>query len=179
MRSRWWYLLGLAVVPLALALTTHGADADVNHAVIHFDDPGRVVTLTIPTPPCRPDQHTIVCQWELLVNEPFVPGQPIVGEVFGTSGVLYVPYPAFCGVIQADAMVGPPQRREVGFRHLINTCTCPSNPQIGLTSLVIRPPSGGSTGPDELALFLGLVVVAGALGRRRTTWSTGSVSPRR
>ena len=111
----------------------------------------------------------VACTWELVVNEPFVPGQPVVGAVFGTSGVLHVSYPPFCGVIQADAFVGPPPRREVGYQHQINTCTCPSNPQIGLTSLVTRSPSGGTPGPDELALFLGLVVVAGALGRRRMT----------
>ena len=123
---------------------------------------------TIPTPGCRPDGNTVACQWELVVNEPAVPGQPVVGMATGTSGVLQVPYPSFCGVIQADAMVGPPERLEVGHRHLINTCDCPSNAQIGLTSLITRPPSGGGTGPDELALFLGLAVVAGALGRRRT-----------
>jgi hypothetical protein len=170
MRSRWWYLLGLAAVPLALGLSMHAADADMGRAVIQFNDPGRVVTLTIPTPPCRPDGNTIACQWELEVDEPNVPGQPVVGTAFGTSGVLSIPYPSYCGVIQADAVVGPPPRREVGYQHQINTCVCPSNSQVGLTSLITRPPSGGgTTGPDELALFLGLVVVAGALGRRRTT----------
>ena len=88
MRSRWWYLLGLAAVPLSLAFSTQVANADIPHAQIHFDDPGRVVTLTIPTPPCRPDQQSIACTWELFVNEPFVPGQPVVGVVYGTSGVL-------------------------------------------------------------------------------------------
>lgn len=104
MRSRWWYLLGLAAVPLSLAFSTQVANAD-SHAQINFDDIGRVVTLTIPTPPCRPDHQSIACTWELFVNEPDVPGQPVVGEVYGTSGVLSVNYPAFCGVIQADAIV--------------------------------------------------------------------------
>ncbi len=167
MRSRWWYLLGLAAVPLSLAFSTQVANAD-SHAQINFDDIGRVVTLTIPTPPCRPDHQSIACTWELFVNEPDVPGQPVVGEVYGTSGVLSVNYPAFCGVIQADAIVGPPPRFEVGYRHQIENCGCPSSvPQVALTSVVTRPPTVGTADPDQLALFLGLAVVAGALGRRR------------
>jgi hypothetical protein len=46
--------------------------------------------------------------------------------VTGTSGVLSVPYPAsFCGVLQADALFGPSQRKMVGIRHQISTCDCP------------------------------------------------------
>jgi hypothetical protein len=167
MRSRWWFLLGLALAPLAVALPIHGADAVTHHyPEIRFNDPGRYASLTIPTPGCRGDQR---CTWELIVNEPFVPGQPVVGAVYGTSGVLYVRYPPICGVIQADAIVGPPPKLVVGYRHQINDCGCPTSPQIGLTALITRPPTGGGVAPDQLALFLGLAVVAGALGRRRTT----------
>ena len=162
--------MGLAAVPLSLLLPIQVVGAATEHnAQIRFDDPGRVVTLTIPTPGCREDNHAIACRWELYVNEPFVPGQPVVGVASGTSGVLSVEYPSFCGVIQADAIIGPPPNLVVGHRHQINTCGCPSSSKIGLTSLITRPLTPGTAGPDQLALFLGLVVVAGALGRRRAT----------
>ena len=58
----------------------------------------------------------------------------------------------------------------VGHRHQVNTCGCPSSSKIGLTSLITRTPTPvPMPAPDQLALFLGLVVVAGALGRRRAT----------
>jgi hypothetical protein len=125
---RRWSRLVMAVVPLLLlAVPTPAAAAtaaDTDFAHIKFDDQAHIVTLTIPTAPCRHDRHTTSCNWELLVNEPYVPGQPVVGAVFGTSGVLSVSYPALCGVLQADALVGPPPRMEVGHRHVINSCTC-------------------------------------------------------
>ncbi len=123
---RRWSCLAMAVVSvLLLAVPTPAAAAtDTDFAHINFDDQAHMVTLTIPTSPCRHDGHTTSCNWELFVNEPEVPGQPVVDAVFGTSGVLSVPYPALCGVLQADALVGPPPRKEVGHQHVITTCNC-------------------------------------------------------
>jgi hypothetical protein len=127
---RRWSCLVVALVPLLLlavptpAVAAPATAADTDFAHIKFDDQAHTVTLTIPTSPCRHDHHTTSCNWELFVNEPNVLGQPVVGAVFGTSGVLSVSYPALCGVLQADAMVGPPPRMEVGHRHAINSCNC-------------------------------------------------------
>jgi hypothetical protein len=120
----------LLLLLLALPATPAGAvgEADtqfahIQFAHIQFADQARMVMLTIPTPACRHSSETTApCNWELFVDEPFAPGQPVVGAVSGSSGVLSVPYPSFCGVLQADALVGSPPRREVGYRHVINTC---------------------------------------------------------
>lgn len=92
---------------------------------LHFDDQTRTVTFTVPTPPCpRADRN---CQWLLWMNEPKVPGQPAVAMVTGTSGVLTLDYPAFCGIIQADVLIGPvPWDYALGRRRAINTCPTPT-----------------------------------------------------
>jgi hypothetical protein len=112
------------MILLLLALPTSAGAAGTQFVHIHFVDQARMVTLTIPNPACRPGDQTTSCVWELFVNEPDVPGQPVVGAVSGTSGVLSVPYPTTCGVLQADALVGAPPRKAVGYRHVINTCRC-------------------------------------------------------
>lgn len=118
--------LALALAPLVLLFMPAQAGADSQFASLGFNDTAHVVTLAVPSTPCRSDHKAIACTWTLSVNEPDVAGQPVVGTATGTAGVLSVTYPAFCGRIQADALVGPPQRKEVGYRHLINTCDCPS-----------------------------------------------------
>jgi hypothetical protein len=109
---------------LLLAVPAPAGAAAVPYSQVNFDDQARMVTLIIPTPACQVVAHTTSCNWELFVNEPDVPGQPVVSAVFGTSGVLSVPYPALCGVLQADALVGSPPRKDVGHQHEINTCNC-------------------------------------------------------
>ena len=159
-------LLGLIpVVLLALPAQTAGADS---LAHLRFDDSSHVVTLAIPTPSCRQDHHGTACTWALFVDEPFAPGRPVVAAVSGTSGVLSVPYPQFCGVLQADAVVWPPVRKMVGYRHLINACACPSaGGQIALSSYAKPTPTGGGTGRDELVLGLGLLSLAAAVAWRK------------
>ena len=86
-----------------------------------------VVTMRVPSkvycPPTQPD-----CDWMLYVNEPDIPPQPVVGYQIAAAGsgvaILEVKYPSdFCGVIQADALVGPsPWLREFGHQMMINTC---------------------------------------------------------
>jgi hypothetical protein len=176
---RWLYLTLVVIPVLLLARPVPAAAADTHLAHLSFGDKAGVVTLAIPTPACRKFEDHTGCQWELFVDEPLTPGQPVIGAAFGTSGVLSVPYPTFCGVLQADALVGPPTRKDVGYRHLIKTCGCPA--PLDLTSFVkplstpglanVRPPST----PDSanLPLGLGLLVVAGVLGKRRTLVSRG------
>ena len=63
------------------------------------------------------------CEWQLFVDEPDIPSQTVVGTATGTSGILTVNYPKnFCGVIQADAIVGPsPWLYQFGHRKMIKT----------------------------------------------------------
>ncbi|HEY7915760.1 MAG TPA: hypothetical protein VIC86_02190 [Acidimicrobiales bacterium] len=121
---RRWFGPALAMILLLLTLPTSAGAAGTQFVHVNFLDQARMVTLTIPTPACRPGDQATSCVWELFVDEPDVPGQPVVGTVFGTSGVLSVPYPTTCGVLQADALVGSPPRKAVGYQHVINTCHC-------------------------------------------------------
>jgi hypothetical protein len=124
---RRWLGPALAVVTLLLvAQPTPAGAADSQFVHIKFDDQARMVTMTIPTPACRQSVRATPCNWELFVDEPDAAGQPVVGTAFGASGVLSVPYPSLCGVLQADALVGPPARRVLGYRHALNTCDCAS-----------------------------------------------------
>jgi len=124
---RRWFgpVLALILMLLLLSAMPTPAGAEGTQFVhVNFVDQARMVTLTIPTPACGHSAHATPCVWELFVDEPDVPGQPVVGAVSGTSGVLSVPYPTTCGVLQADALVGSPPRKAVGYRHVINTCHC-------------------------------------------------------
>jgi hypothetical protein len=122
-------VIGVVITVVAMLGMDFADTAGANtHVVIQFHNPSYepgYVTLQIPNPPCRTTTTTPRCEWALFVNEPDNGGK-IVGWVFGTSGTLSVPYPAgFCGLLQADASVGPPYRREVGHRVMVNTCECP------------------------------------------------------
>jgi hypothetical protein len=106
------------------------------HSVLRIDDAAGRVELTIPTPPCPvSNEH---CEWMLVINEPELPGQPIVGSVTGTSGVLTLAFPKFCGVIQADSLIGPaPWMATHGIRRRIDTCTTPTTTT---TTTSTKPP---------------------------------------
>jgi hypothetical protein len=115
-----------ALVALGSVLLTAGTAAAaprVTHfANIKFSDATGQVTLTIPTASCG------TCEWMLSVDEPKSAAQTVIGTATGTSGVLTVAYPAdFCGVIQADALLGPaPWDLRVGHRRTIQTASpCP------------------------------------------------------
>lgn len=96
-------------------------------AAITFWNNDNVVTLNVPSvcPTGNPN-----CVWMLSVNEPDIPAQTVVGTATGTSGVLTVAYPTnFCGVIQADVLVGPaPWRLMFGHQASIQngSCNCPA-----------------------------------------------------
>ena len=133
--------IGSVIVLIACSVTLGGAAwsaADSSStAVITFNDAARQVQLTIPTPACPTSQPD--CQWKFFLNEPKLSVD--VATVYGTSGVLTLDYPEdFCGVIQADAYVGPPWVAKRGFQHTIEDCTPP-------TTTTTEPPTTTTTEP--------------------------------
>jgi hypothetical protein len=137
--SRWYRLLvGLAalLVTTGTGLVTAGATAGASATtttqatpqfafpVLRFDATTSTATLIIPTPPC-PGGAT-GCEWMLYANEPALPGTPTIGSVVGTSGTLTMVMPAFCGVIQIDALIGPDWTYKTGSKHQVDTCTTPT-----------------------------------------------------
>jgi hypothetical protein len=95
------------------------AAASSSSATIKFDDVAQQVQLIIPTPACAASQPN--CQWKFFLNEPKLSVD--VATIYGTSGTLTLAYPKnFCGVIQADAYVGPPFEAKRGFQHTIADC---------------------------------------------------------
>jgi hypothetical protein len=132
-------LLAVAFVLLLVAVTTEyaawGAPDSTSSAVITFDDAAQAVHLTIPTPPCPDSQPQ--CQWKFFLNEPKL--HVDVATVYGTVGVLSIDYPAnFCGVIQADAYVGPPWVPKRGYQHTIADCVAAT------ATSSTEPPSAGA-----------------------------------
>jgi hypothetical protein len=121
---------------------------DRSFAVIKFWPSRNVVTLDIPS--ACPDSHP-TCVWVLTVNEPETPAQTLVGTATGTSGVLTVAYPDdFCGVIQADATVGPaPWKIQFGHRAAIHTGSC--NPVAARSALPFTASSPIPTLADAMA----------------------------
>ena len=135
--------IGSVIVLIAWSVTLGGAAwsaADSSSGpVITFNDAAQQVTLTIPTPACPTSQPD--CQWKFFLNEPKLSVD--VATVFGTSGVLTLGYPKdFCGVIQADAYVGPPFVAKRGFQHTIEDCTTPTT-----TTTTTEPPTTPTTAP--------------------------------
>lgn len=132
--------VAVTVVAAVSIATAPGASGAPTSAVITFDDAAQQVTLQIPTPACPTTQPG--CQWKFFLNEPKLSVD--VGTVYGTSGTLTLAYPPnFCGVIQADAYVGPPWVAKRGWQHTIGNCAS-TGP--GTTD---QPDSGGtSTTPD-------------------------------
>jgi hypothetical protein len=109
-------------------------------SILRWDVAGGMAVLIIPTPPCPVSNEA--CQWKLLINEPKVPGEPTVGSVTGTSGVLALTFPPnFCGVIQADSLIGPaPWTLTHGIRRRIDTCGTPPT-----TTATTKPPTKTTT----------------------------------
>ena len=131
-------VLMAVLVVLLVSVTTEyaagGASDSPSSAVITFDDVGQAVHLTIPTPACPVSEPQ--CEWKFFLNEPKL--HVDVATVYGTSGVLTIDYPSnFCGVIQADAYVGPPWVAKRGYQHPIEDCAAtPAAPT--------EPPSAGA-----------------------------------
>ncbi len=129
----------IAVIGLSLTLgdTAWSAAESSSTAVIIFDDAAQQAQLIIPTPACPASQPN--CEWKFFLNEPKLSVD--VSTVYGTSGTLTLAYPRdFCGVIQADAYVGPPWVAKRGFQHTIQDCTPP-------TTTTTAPPTTTTTAP--------------------------------
>src|ERR1700676_3699768 len=125
----------LLLLSATLEVEAGGASESPSHAVITFDDVAQAVHLTIPTPACPESEPQ--CQWKFFLNEPQL--HVDVATVYGTSGTLTIDYPSnFCGVIQADAYVGPPWVAERGYQHTIADCAA-------ATTASTEPPSAGAT----------------------------------
>jgi hypothetical protein len=118
-------VLALTLLSVTLGGPAWSATGSPSTAVITFDDAAQQVTLTIPTPACPTSQPN--CMWKFFLNEPKLSVD--VAIVYGTSGTLTLAYPKnFCGVIQADAYVGPPWEAKRGFQHTIEDCSGPVTP---------------------------------------------------
>jgi hypothetical protein len=139
---------------IAFSITLGGAAWSATDAsstpIITFDDAAQQVTLQIPTPACPASQPT--CQWKFFLNEPKLSVD--VATVYGTSGTLTLAYPPdFCGVIQADAYVGPPWVAKRGFQHTIEDCetatttTVPPTTTTTTTTTTLPPVPPPVSGP--------------------------------
>ncbi len=121
--------VGSVIALVALSMAFGGAAVNAadgsSTAVIIFDDAAQQAKLIIPTPACPASQPD--CQWKFFLNEPKLSVD--VATIYGTSGTLTLAYPKdFCGVIQADAYVGPPWVAKRGFQHTIADCTPSPSP---------------------------------------------------
>ncbi len=140
-------IVGLIALSLPLETAAVSAADGSSSAVIIFDDTAHQAQLIIPTPACPASQPD--CQWKFFLNEPKLSVD--VATVYGTSGTLTIDYPPnFCGVIQADAYVGPPWVAKRGFQHTIEDCTPPPT-VTAVTPTTVQPPppvnSAGATPP--------------------------------
>ena len=140
--------VGLGVVLIAAG--TAAAESRVGAtAVIRFWPSYHEVTLTIPVPACPTTNPS--CEWLLEVNEPDVPAQTVLGTATGSSGMLTVNYSAnFCGVIQADALIGPsPWYLKYGHQETVSgtDCTQPTTPTVPVTTPVTTPAKTPVTTP--------------------------------
>ena len=147
--NRWLAAVAALLIALGSMLVVVGsasASTPIGHfPTIRFWNAYNVVTMTVPARAWCPKTEPF-CEWQLFVNEPDIPSQTVVGTATGTSGILTVNYPKdFCGVIQADAIVGPsPWLYQYGHKHTIKTSkTCDGHPSTTTT----RPHTTTTTRP--------------------------------
>jgi hypothetical protein len=140
-------IAGITFIALSVGMqVASSAVASSSSGIITFEDAAQQVTLTIPTPPCAAGHDG--CKWVLFVNEPNVPGKPVVGSVTGTTGVLTVKYPPnFCGVLQADARTGPPWTQVYGLHHTVEGTYCSPQTSTTTTTTLAPPTTPTSTPP--------------------------------
>jgi len=121
-----------------------------------FNDSTLTVSLTIPTLACSPMHPD--CEWMLFMNEPREPGRPTVGMITGTSGTLTLPYPHYCGYVQADSLIGPaPWTYVSGVTHLTFGCIPPTTTTTKASVITARSickfadPAGNANTPPNPA----------------------------
>ena len=135
-------VIALITVSVTLGGAAWSATNSPTTAVITFNDAAHNVQLTIPTPACPTSQPD--CQWKFFLNEPKL--HVDVATIYGTSGTLTLNYPPeFCGVIQADAYVGPPWVAKRGFQHTIDDCNPPNTTTTTTTTTTTVPPTTTTT----------------------------------
>jgi hypothetical protein len=144
--KRLFVVLGSMLVSAAFGATLGWAArpaAASQFATISFDDAARQAQLVIPTPPCPAAQPD--CQWQFVLGQPDL--GTIVGEVTATSGTLTISYPPdFCGLLQADALRGPPFRVLQGAKHTIPASNC--SPPVSITTTSTTTTTTTSTEPS-------------------------------
>jgi LPXTG-motif cell wall-anchored protein len=119
-------VMAMTVVAAVAAGGAWGAPSSSSGPVITFDDMNNVVTLQIPDPPCPASEPG--CVWKFFLNEPKVSVD--VSTIYGTeAGTLTLAYPQnFCGIIQADAYIGPtangPWTPQRGWQHQLPDSDC-------------------------------------------------------
>lgn len=157
--NRWLAAVAAVLMAVGVFMFTAGAASASptklvtrphSHPVIRFSSASQSVSLTVPTPACAGGVSS--CQWMLYVNEPAVPGRTVVGVVTGVSGTLTVAYPSnFCGVLQADALIGPaPWKLVSGHRAAIQTVQ-PCPPSTTTTSTTTTSTTTTSTTTTTMA----------------------------
>ncbi len=143
--NRWLAAVAAAFLALGsifVIVGTASASTPIGHfPTIRFWNSYKVVTMDVPERAWCPKTEPY-CEWQLFVDEPDIPSQTVVGTATGTSGVLTVHYPRdFCGVLQADAIVGPsPWLLQFGRRHMVKTGSCNTT-----TTTTVRPPPTTTT----------------------------------
>ncbi len=145
--NRWLAAVAALLIALGSMLVIAGsasASTPIGHfPTIRFWNSYDVVTMNVPLRAWCPKTEPF-CEWQLFVNEPDIPPQTVVGTATGTSGILTVHYPKnFCGVIQADALVGPsPWLLQFGHKKMIKTGkSCNGPPPTSTTN----PPASTTT----------------------------------
>ena len=163
-------VIALITVSVTLGGAAWSATNSPTTAVITFNDAAHNVQLTIPTPACPTSQPD--CQWKFFLNEPKL--HVDVATIYGTSGTLTLDYPPeFCGVIQADAYVGPPWVAKRGFQHTIDDCNPPNTTTTTTTTTTTVPPTtttttGPPTPPTTTTTTTTTLPVAGPVIGTRT-----------
>jgi LPXTG-motif cell wall-anchored protein len=145
-------VMAMTVVAAAAAGTAWGAPS-TSGPVITFDDANNVVTLQIPDPPCPASEPG--CVWKFFLNEPKVSVD--VSTIYGTAaGTLTLAYPQnFCGIIQADAYIGPtangPWTPQRGWQHQLpdSDCTTPTTSTTSTSTTEVPPTTPTDIPPSK------------------------------
>jgi len=134
---------GGSMVAAGAAGAAGGGQTSAARPYLIFNNDKQQAQLTIPTPPCPPKKNKH-CKWKLYMNLPTMPQTPTVGYVIGKTGTLTIPYPKYCGQIQADALIGPsPWVYKIGIRTQIMTCH--ETTTTTTTTTTTRPPATTTT----------------------------------
>jgi hypothetical protein len=147
--------VGIVLVAIALggAFSPSLAEAGSPHPHIRWDSAQNQVEMIVPSGACA-YLGSKKCEWMLWVNEPYANPPVTVGYQIGSGGTLSIPYPSFCGVLQADKLVT--LQADIvsgdghwiflgGSRHHILNCAAlrsSAAPQAVIPAVTVAPPPG-------------------------------------